>query len=157
MAWLGGLFDFIFYPLVNYLPPRWSLIAISFILTLLITLAHKFLTNQHLVKSLKEEVKNFQKEMKNHKENPEKLTEINQKAMAKNLELMKHSMRPTLYTFIPIILIFSWMRETYLPAGDLFSWSVSFWPFGPGIGWLWTYILSSIVFSIVLRKVLKIH
>ena len=95
--------------------------------------------------------------MKNHKEDKEKFAEINKKAMSKNLELMKHSMKPTIFTFIPIILIFSWMRTTYIPTGDLFSWGFQMPFFGVGIGWLWTYILSSIIFSIALRKVLKIH
>lgn len=157
MALLKGLFDTIFYPLVHYLPPRWSLISISFLITLLITLSYKVFTNQHLMKTLKEEIKQLQKEIKDHKENREKLSELNQKAMSKNLELMKHSMRPTLVTFIPIILIFSWLRATYMPTGDLFSWGFSLPIWGPGIGWLWTYILSSLIFSILLRKALKIH
>jgi uncharacterized membrane protein (DUF106 family) len=102
-------------------------------------------------------MKLHQQEVKAHKDNPEKMTEANKKLMSKNLELMKHSMRPTLFTFIPIILVFSWLREVYLPAGDIFHWGFSIPLFGPGIGWLWTYILVSVIMNILLRKALKIH
>ena len=157
MAILAGFFDLIFSPITNNLSPRWSLIVISFIITLLSTLAYKYLTNQTVIKAMKEEMKVLQQQVKLHKDDPEKMKETNKTLMSKNLELMKHSMRPTLFTFIPIILVFSWLRETYLPAGDIFSWGFHIPLFGQGIGWLWMYIITSIIMSILLRKALKIH
>ena len=44
------------------------------------------------------------------KDNPEKMTQVNKQLMEKNLTYMKHSMKPMLFTFIPIIVIFGWMR-----------------------------------------------
>ena len=157
MAILQNFFDAIFSPLVKNLPPRWSLIIISALITALITFSYKLLSNQTAIKSIKDEVKLLQADMKTHKEDKEKVAEVNKKAMMKNLELMKHTMKPNLITFIPIILLFSWLRVTYLPAGDLFSWGfkMPFW--GTGIGWLWTYILVSLIASMLLRKALKIH
>ena len=157
MVLLGGVFDFIFGPLINNLSSPLSLISISFFITLFITLPYKFLTNQQLMKLLKEEIDHLKKEMKEHKDNKEKFNEINQKIMTKSLELSKQSLKPMLFTLLPIFLIFSWMRETYLPVGDLFSWGFSIPFFGTGIGWLWTYLFSSMVFNILLRKALKIH
>ncbi len=157
MALLSGLFDAIFYPITNFLPPRWALVVISIIITLLSTLAYKFLTNQKELKTLKEEMKVLREEQKKHKDNPDKISAITQQMMERNLKVMKHSMRPLLFTFIPIILIFSWLKVTFLPAGDLFSWSFSIWPWGHGIGWLWTYFLASIIFNMIFRKLFKIH
>ena len=157
MALLGGLFDFIFYPITNFLSPRWALIIISVIITLLSTLAYKFLTNQKEMKSLKEEMKTLRDDMKNHKDDAAKVSQINQQVLEKNLKYMKHSMRPMLFTLVPILLIFSWLKVTFLPAGDIFSWSFSIWPWGTGIGWLWTYLLSSIIASMIIRKLFKIH
>ncbi len=154
---LDKFFDVLFYPFLHFLSPRWSLIGISLIITVLITLAYKFLTNQQRMKELKAEVKDLQAKMKESKEDKDKLMQLNQQAMGKNLEVMKHSLRPTLITFIPIIIIFSWLRNTYLPAGDLFSWNADIILFGSGIGWLWTYILCSFIFSLIIRKVLKIQ
>ena len=133
------------------------MLTISFLITLCITLAYKFITNQQLVKILREEIKQIQKDMKEHKDNAEKFAEFNKRAMTKNLELMKHSMKPTLFTFIPMLLILSWLSKTYKPAGDLFVFGFHMPLFGPGIGWLVTYILSSLIFSIALRKALKVQ
>lgn len=82
----------------------------SLIISLLINLIYKFTTNQELMKKLKEEIKESQQEMKKLRDNPKKMTEVQKKAMEKNLVYMKHSFKPTLYTFIPLILIFSWFN-----------------------------------------------
>ena len=156
MAILKPFFDFIFYPIVHYLPAQASLVIISFLITFLITLAYKFLSNQQAIKTLRDEIKVLQQEMKTHRDNKDKFAEVNKAVMSKNLELMKHSMRPTLYTFIPIILLFSWLRTTYLPAGDLFAWGFKMPFFGTGIGWLWTYIFASLIANIAFRKALKV-
>ncbi|MBU0471435.1 MAG: DUF106 domain-containing protein [Nanoarchaeota archaeon] len=170
--------------------------------------------------------------------------------MDKNMQYMKHSFKPTLYTFIPIIIIFGWLNAhmAYLPITpgsefqisaefkqgtfgevslevipdlEFLSTSVqtiennaAFWTlkggegeylmkfmfsnrefekdlfiteensyatpvkiikdsdlvkilihnkkvkplenFGIGLSWIWTYIILSVIFSIILRKILKI-
>ena len=48
--------------------------------------------------------------MKQHKDNPQKLLEIQKNAMEKNLEYMKHSFKPMIFTMIPILLIFGWLN-----------------------------------------------
>ena len=157
MALLGGLFDGMFGWLIAGIGLKWSLIVISLLISFLITLSQKYLTNQELMKSLKAELKQLQKEMKTHKDNPEKMAKVNQELMGKNLQYMKQSMKPMLYTFLPIIIIFSWLRETFITGGDYFSWGFHIPFLGPGIGWLWTYILASVIFSIVMRRIMKIH
>jgi len=92
------------------LNPLLGIAIISFILTLLITLIHKFATNQEIMKGLKKDMKAHQDEMKNHKNNPKKVMEIQKKVMEKNMEFMKHSFKPMIYTFIPIIIIFGWLN-----------------------------------------------
>ncbi len=83
---------------------------ISTIITVLITVIYKLTTNQNLMKELKDEMKEFQKEMKELKEDPKKMMEVQKKSMQTNMKYMSHSMRSTLITFIPIILIFGWMN-----------------------------------------------
>lgn len=153
---LDGIFNTLFYPFL-LLPARLALLSISFIITLLITLAYKFLTDQKKMKALKEEIKTAQAALKEHKENKEKFAELQKELLAKNGQLMKASMKPTLITFLPVIILFGWVRTTFLPAGDLFAWSSSLPIVGTGVGWLWTYILSSLIFSVLIRKALKIQ
>ena len=92
------------------LNPLFGIVIISFILTLFITLIHKLVTNQEVMKGLKKDMKDHQDEMKKHKSDPKKVMEIQKKVMEKNMEFMKHSFKPMIYTFIPIIIIFGWLN-----------------------------------------------
>jgi len=110
----------IFSPLLK-LNPLLGIAIISFVLTLLITLIHKFATNQEVMKGLKKDMKDHQDEMKKHKDNPSKVMEIQKKVMEKNMEFMKHSFKPMIFTFIPIIIIFGWLNA-----------HMAFYPIMPG-------------------------
>jgi|SRR3989344_1230966 len=126
----------------------WGIIIIAFILTLLTTLVYKYFTDQEALKNIKEENKKLQEEMKSHKGNPAKMAELQKQALQKGLiEPMKHQIKPLLITFLPFILIFGWLRTTYGDVGTIFL----------GMGWFGTYFIFSIIFSMALRKVLKVH
>ncbi|MBR9691704.1 DUF106 domain-containing protein [Candidatus Woesearchaeota archaeon] len=99
----------IFAPLLN-LPVFWSILIISLIVAVLITMVYKWMTDQHLMKTLKEDIKKFQKEMKELKDNPKEFMAVQKRAMETNMKYMMHSMKPTLITFIPIIIIFGWLN-----------------------------------------------
>ena len=94
-----------------YLHPALGLLIISLIISIITTLAIKFLTNQTLMKDLRNELKELQKEMKELKNNPKKMAKINEKVMETNSKYMSHSMRPTFFTLIPILLIFGWLSS----------------------------------------------
>ncbi len=94
-----------------YIHPALAIFLISLILSILTTLTIKFLTNQKLMKQMRIEQKDLQKEMKEHRNNPKKLTKINSRFMEINMSYMSHSMKPTLYTFIPILLVFGWLNS----------------------------------------------
>ena len=100
----------VFAPLLN-ISPLFAIVIISFIITLLITLIHKFTTNQEVMKGLKKDMKDHQDEMKKHKDSPQKVMEIQKQVMQKNMEFMKHSFKPMIFTFIPIIIIFGWLNS----------------------------------------------
>ncbi len=99
--------------IVSILPPFWSIVILSFLISLLINVAYKFLTNQARMKELKEDLKHHQEEMKKFKDNPKRMMDIQKQAMAKNMEYMKYSFKPTLFTFLPIILVFGWMNNVF--------------------------------------------
>ena len=93
-----------------FMHPLLSLTLLSFIIALIMNIIYKLMTNQTLMKTLKEDIKKFQKEMKELKHDPKKVMEVQKKAMETNMKYMMHSMKPTLVTFIPIILIFGWLQ-----------------------------------------------
>src|SRR3989344_3056735 len=151
----GGFFNFlnkslnfVFGDLV-ILNPLIGLIVVSFILTLLITLAYKFLTKQHLMKEWKEELNSYQKQMKEHKHDHKKVIELQKPMMEVQMKYMMHSFRPLLFTFLPLILIFNWLRAVFQGIDLNFLWFMH--------NWIWVYILTSIIFSMIIRKLLKVH
>ena len=152
-----SFFNAIFSPIVNLVGPATTVIFVSFLLTALVTWVYKLVTNQTLMKQMKEELKMYQDQMKEHKANPEKMMELQKKAMERNLQYMKHSFKPTFFTLIPLLIIFGWLRTTFTPYGDLFHWGFWIPLFGTGMSWLGTYILCSIIFSMVIRKLFKIY
>lgn len=135
-------------PLMS-IPAPWNVLLLSFILTLIMTLLYKFLTDQKLMKELKDEMKELQNEMKTLKDNPERMMEVQKKAMERNMKYLLQSLKPTLVTFIPILIIFAWLRAYFTALGNP---AILF-----GLSWIWIYIIFSIVFSISLRKLLKVH
>ncbi len=90
--------------------PVVAITVVSLVISLIIVLAYKFMTNQEEMKRLKDETKSFQKQMKELKSEPEKMMQVQKKAMEVNLIYMRKSMTPTLVTFLPIILIFGWLN-----------------------------------------------
>ncbi|MDD5087084.1 MAG: EMC3/TMCO1 family protein [Candidatus Nanoarchaeia archaeon] len=104
-----SVLDPIFSPLLK-IQPIFSIAIIAFIVTVIITLIHKFTTDQKKMKEIKEEMKSHQNEMKKCKNDPKKMMDINKKVMEKNMEFMKHSLKPMLFSFLPIIIIFGWLN-----------------------------------------------
>ncbi|MBI2656005.1 DUF106 domain-containing protein [Candidatus Woesearchaeota archaeon] len=108
-------YDFLniaFAPLLK-LPTLLAIIILSFLISLLIILITKYMTNQETMKNLKYEMKSYQKQMKELKGNPAKMMEMQKKAMESNMKYMSHSLKPTLITLIPIFFIFGWMNATF--------------------------------------------
>lgn len=130
---LGALLKFNFY---------FGFIVIIAITSLILTLSQKFLSNQTELRELKKEQKILQEEMKQYKDHPEKLLELQKKQLEFIPRTMELTMKPTLYTMIPVILFFRWFGPNLSPV------------FG---GWwiLW-YIVGTLIFSSIFRKVFNV-
>jgi len=116
-----SLLNPIFLPFLK-LPILWSVLILSFLISLIITLIYKYTTDQNLMKQLKGEMKEFQKQIKELRKEPERAMQIQKKSMKINMKYMMLSMKSTLYSFIPIILIFGWMNANF-----------AFDPISPGV------------------------
>ena len=120
MSFLDPVLNPVLQPLLSR-SPFLLIVLVSFVISLLITIVYKLATDQKEMKRLKEQQKEFQKRMKELRSNPEEMMKVQKEAMKSNMDYMKHSLKSTLITMLPIILIFSWM------AGHL-----SFEPIYPG-------------------------
>lgn len=121
--------------------PKAGIIILSFLITLFMTLVTKKFTDQNRMKELKKIQKACQIKIKDHKGDLKKQAEIQKEMMRCSMELMKHSFKPMLFTLLPLIILFWWIRGVYTGV-------LSYW--------IWWYIGTSIVSSIVLRKLLKV-
>lgn len=137
--------------------PVWvfpTVIGISFLISLGLQLANFKLTDQEFIKKKRKEMKELQKKLGPDSSKKE-LEETQSKILSINNELMKHTLKPTLYTFIPMLGVFWLLSMMFKPYGELINFSVNIPLFGTGISWLGTYILSSLVFSLVLRQLIS--
>jgi len=124
--------------------PRISIIIISFIATLFITVVRYFMTDREKMKEIRERQKKLREEMKKFKDSPEKIMELNKKMFEDMPEQMRMSFKPMIITLIPLIFLFKWLWDIYSTTQIA---SV----------WIWWYIISSIIFSILLNKVFGMH
>lgn len=127
----------------------WGMTIIILVVTLIVTLAQKYATDQEALKELKKEQKAIQKQMKEFKEHPEKLMELQKTQMKLFPKQMKLSMRAIAYTGVPLILFFRWFQDFFVTLGD-----VKF--FGIIGSWFLFYLIIAMVFGSILRKYLKV-
>lgn len=130
---------------------NWNLVIGMTILVLLLsifmTLIQKYTTDQKTLREMKEEQKKLQEDMKKFQVGSKEHTELSMKSLSSIGPMFRLSMRPIIYTAIPIILLFRWFTDYFA--------LVNFKFFG-FLSWFWFYLIGSIIFSSVLRKVLKV-
>lgn len=126
-----------------------GMILITAIITLITTLLQKTLTDQATLKSIKEEQKIVQQEMKLARSNPEKSMELSKKSLELTMQAMPMTMKPLVYTVIPFVLFLRWFNDYFVAAGN---------PKLLGfMTWFWAYLIFSIIFSSIFRKLMKVH
>lgn len=128
----------------------YGLIIFTFALTFLIVIIYKYTSNQEALRMLREDSKRLSEEMKQHKDDPKKMMELQKEQFRKAFfEQFKHTMVPMVITLIPMAIVFFYLKGYYAKIQNpalLF-----------GFGWIFVYILFSILFNMILRKLLKVH
>ncbi|MBU2504150.1 MAG: DUF106 domain-containing protein [Nanoarchaeota archaeon] len=128
----------------NYLGGM-SLIVL--VMALITTLTQKYGTDQETMRELKKEQKELQAKIKSLERGSKEYNELSMKSLEMMSPMMKLSMRPVIYTAIPFILLFRWFSDFFIVAGN-----IKFL----GLSWFWFYLIGSILFSSILRKVFKV-
>ena len=124
-----------------------GMLVITAIITLIITLVQKYTIDQDTLRELKKEQKFLRDEMKKYKEHPQKVLELQSKNLELATKTMDLSMSSILYTALPIVLFFRWFSD-YFIVND-----VKIFGF---FSWFWAYLILSIIFSIIFRKIFKL-
>jgi uncharacterized membrane protein (DUF106 family) len=89
---------------------------------------------------MKQKQKALREEMKKFRDNPQKMMELNKQMMEDFPKQMSQSLKVSVITLVPLLLLFGWLKNVYTPLLP---------------HWIWWYILSSIIFSIFIRKIFK--
>jgi uncharacterized membrane protein (DUF106 family) len=188
---MAGIFDSvinamnsIFGPILAHDPtpnnPILTIFIISFIVSLITTIANKYLVDQKELAKNQKEMKEFQKKFKevqqsgNEKE-IKKMKDKQVEMMQKNSKMMTQQFKPMIATMVPILLVFYWMRFsavskavvilppivyycTLVPVfhfiGPLIPGYGAVNPHAPAwsIGWLMWYMICTFGMSQILRK-----
>ncbi len=125
-----------------------GMLIIAGAIVLITTLIQKYTTDQNLLREIKKEQKLLQGEMKKYKDHPEKLLEMQKKQLEFIPKTMDITMRPLLYTIVPIVLFFRWFSDYFAlyPEIKIFGY----------LGWIWAYLIFAIIFSIIFRKIFNV-
>ncbi|MBU0958716.1 MAG: DUF106 domain-containing protein [Nanoarchaeota archaeon] len=126
----------------------WGMLIIVLIIAIITTIIQKYATDQKTLKELKKEQKLLQEEMKKYRDNPAKVMELQKKSFEFIPKTMKLSMRAMAYTGIPLILFFRWFMDVF-NAMD----SPKFFGF---LSWFWFYLIFTMIFSSIIRKIFKV-
>ena len=106
------------------------ILVVSFLVSLISMLVYKFVTDQQKLKSIQEEQKKLREEMKKYKDKPDKIMKLQKRAMEISMEMMPQSLKSMMVTFIPVILIFTWLMGNiaYEPIkpGEVFTTTIAF-------------------------------
>ena len=117
-------------------------IIIVALTSLILTLAQKYLTDQESLREIKKEQKFLQAEMKKYKDHPEKLMEFQKKQLEIFPKTFQLTMKPMMYTSVPIILLFRWFGDYLRPVF--------------GGWWILYYLIGAMIFSGIFRKVFNV-
>lgn len=126
----------------------WGMTLIILIIAIFMTLVQKYATDQKELTRMKKEQKEVGEKLKKMDRTSKEYQELSMQSISSMGPMMKLSMRPIIYTGIPFILLFRWFM-------DYFSAFESFRFFG-FLSWFWFYLLGSIIFSSILRKIFKV-
>ena len=182
MGMVYGALNTIFNPILALDPnptnPALTVLIIAFFVSLITTIANKYLVDQDEMNAIQERNKAFQKELRDAQKRGDgkKIAELQAKQtemMKDQSAMMSNQFKPMIVTFVPIILIFFWMRTSaisnlviILPPsvywvtltplwhviGSIFYGGQATIPYG--IGWLLWYMICTFGMSQILRKFL---
>lgn len=126
--------------------------GVSIGLALLSFLVRMAVLDRAHMEEMKKQLKEKQKDVKEatKKGQTKKAAKAQEEMMQLTLENMKHTMKPLMYTFIPFILIFGWLKGEYESIGTVAT------LFGFELSWFWWYLITAMLVSLTLNKIFKL-
>ncbi len=148
----------IFFPFLS-VPAVLGEFLLAIVLVFIYTLFSRFLANQEEVKKLKEEQAALQKKSAElRKTNPEEANKLSTESLKLSNKMMKLNMKPMFATLLLAVVILPWLGYAFISKSLVIVKLPFELPFiGNYLGWLKWYILVSIPFSQLFRKLLGVQ
>ncbi len=136
------------------IPPIILIIIVAIVLSFTSMLVTKYFTDQAMMRQIREDIKKYQDQIKASKDNPQKALELQNKIMELNSKLMPQAFRPMIITIIPFLIIFNLLYKVFNNSIVI---PLPFNFFGkPYLGFVGTYIIFSLIFTTIFKKLLKV-
>ncbi len=130
-----------------------SLILITLGASLATQIVNYKLIDQGATRKHKKRLKEIQRQIRTVK-NPKGVVKLQEEMMKINSKMFKLSFKPMIITIAPLWIMFFLLQSAYQPYGDLINLPVNLPLFGPAISWLGTYIIFSLIFSMILKPLI---
>jgi len=177
-----GALNAVFNPILSIDPnptnPALTVLIIAFIVSLITTIANKYLVDQDELNEQQAKMNEFRSKLREAQKKGDgkeiaKLQAQQAEMMGDQTAMMTNQFKPMIVTFVPIILIFFWMRSSAIHNLVVILPSTVYWvtltplwhasgsvvyggkatiPYG--IGWLLWYMICTFGMSQILRKFL---
>jgi len=125
-----------------------GMLVIVFVIGLITTLVQKYATDQKTLREMKAEQKKLQRDLKKLERGSKEYQEMTMKSLSFMGPMMKLSMRAMVFTGIPFILFFRWFWDFFNAIPDF--------KFLGFLSWFWFYLIFTIIFSSIFRKVFDV-
>lgn len=139
------------------LPGYQEILILAIILSVIMAVLHKFLTNQEEIRKAKREMKFYQDKIKKaqnagDKDAVAKLSNDMLKASSKQL---RQNMKPMFAALIIFFIALGWMAGEYAEMMVVTPVAIPF--LGAELNWFWWYLITILPISIIIRKALGVE
>lgn len=139
------------------LPGYQEVLIISLVLSLIMVLLTKVLTNQEEIKKAKREMKFYQDKIKKAQKSGDKdtVSKLSNDMLKASSKQMKQSMKPMFVSLIIFVIALGWLAGSY---GELLVGMPITLPFlGNQLNWFWWYLIIVLPTSFIFRKMLGVE
>ncbi len=125
--------------------PQISIIVLALLVSFIISIVNYFLLDKERMHQLKQRQKEIQEKIKHHQTSGDmaKAMALQRELLADMPELMKHSLKPAIITIIPMLILFSFIKNIFAQTSIAGT-------------WFWYYLVTAIIGSMIFRKLLKL-
>ena len=140
---------------ITWMTPLLFTIIVAFTTSFLSQLAFSVFTDKKFVNESKEKIKSMQKKLLSMKPSSDEYSKLQTEMLDLNMQLMSHTMKPTLITMVPFLILFMWVKSIIPVNQPLVKLPLSLPVVGNSFEFFGVYFITSFVSSWILRRLFQ--